>query len=182
MSASRAAHLHCPLRIRQKLTCTSALADGGAAGRAATSAAKTLEPEARLILNVEKNAPKEEILEVRQLSVAAHHAHDTLVLPFLFHSAIPKKGTHLPSKNGSPKCLSTDGVLQIQTHRLITRITPQAAERLTAMNDPSKGGSGYLQSKIFFARDTLVKPEPQPEPAEDSAPPKNDPPSQDENK
>eukprot|EP00962_Isochrysis_galbana_P010572 scaffold2926_cov110-Isochrysis_galbana.AAC.3 len=37
----------------------------------------------------------------------------------------------------------------------------QAAERLIKMNEQTRGGSVYLQAKIAFARDALVKPEPQ---------------------
>ena len=33
----------------------------------------------------------------------------------------------------------------------------QAHERLTAMNDPAKGGSKYLQERISNARDCLVE-------------------------
>ena len=43
------------------------------------------------------------------------------------------------------------------------RLSPQASERLTQMNDPEKGGSAYLQAKIAFARDALIKKKP-PEP------------------
>uniref|UniRef100_A0A7S3S8R3 Mitochondrial import inner membrane translocase subunit TIM16 n=1 Tax=Strombidinopsis acuminata TaxID=141414 RepID=A0A7S3S8R3_9SPIT len=42
----------------------------------------------------------------------------------------------------------------------------EAAERLRTMNDPSKGGSSYLQDKITFARDALAKPESKPETSE----------------
>ena len=43
-------------------------------------------------------------------------------------------------------------------------LASQACERLTAMNDPEKGGSAYLQAKIAFARDAIIKqPETPPE-------------------
>ena len=37
----------------------------------------------------------------------------------------------------------------------------QAHERLTAMNDPAKGGSAYLQQKVTAARDALVEAPPE---------------------
>ena len=43
------------------------------------------------------------------------------------------------------------------------RCVSQAHERLTAMNDPEKGGSAYLQQKIAAARDSLVDVTPEPE-------------------
>eukprot|EP00967_Tisochrysis_lutea_P057699 scaffold73198_cov30-Tisochrysis_lutea.AAC.1 len=45
-------------------------------------------------------------------------------------------------------------------------LSSSAAERLRTMNDPSKGGSSYLQDKITFARDALAKPESKPETSE----------------
>ena len=37
----------------------------------------------------------------------------------------------------------------------------EAHEKLTAMNDPSKGGSAYLQQKIANARDALLEAPPE---------------------
>lgn len=42
----------------------------------------------------------------------------------------------------------------------------QAHEKLTAMNDPAKGGSSYLQNKILAARNALVAEKPPPPPPE----------------
>ena len=38
----------------------------------------------------------------------------------------------------------------------VARCVSQAHDRLTAMNDPKKGGSAYLQQKVAAARDSLV--------------------------
>ena len=50
----------------------------------------------------------------------------------------------------------------------------QASEKLTAMNDPEKGGSEYINLKIMNARDALVEPPETPEPPPSDAPPKED--------
>lgn len=54
----------------------------------------------------------------------------------------------------------------------------QAAERLLNMNEPEKGGSAYLYAKVTNARNTLVAPKEEPEPAPE--PPKPEPPKKEE--
>ena len=64
--------------------------------------------------------------------------------------------------------------------RQILNVAPKAGEaeiteahqKLVAMNDPAKGGSEYLTTKITNARDALITPpEPPPPPKEEPPPP-----------
>ena len=45
-------------------------------------------------------------------------------------------------------------------------VSSQAHAKLTAMNDPAKGGSAYLAGKIVNARDALIEPKEEEPPKE----------------